>query len=146
MKSLCALMVVLVRTEGSGGEAPGNFFLLLKGNSVLFLHHFAGDCNAILSAVMSVSIWSKTALNFGLDACMRLLDASAMLRASMRISTWAALSLYIVVLLVLCGCARLDITTRSVSLSTGLVDNSEEKLPPRRGPARRAQSPSLRSP
>lgn len=57
---------------------------------------FGGDVSFILIAVMSVSIWLKTAANFGLVFCMRLFDCSAMLRASMMISSSVALSWYMV--------------------------------------------------
>lgn len=57
--------------------------------------YFGCVCSLILIAVMSVSIAAKTAANFGLEFCIRLLDASAMLRASIMISISAWLSLNI---------------------------------------------------
>lgn len=54
---------------------------------------FCGDVvNLTLSAFMSVSILSNIVRNFGLLFCMRLLDASDMLSASIRISISASLS------------------------------------------------------
>lgn len=52
-----------------------------------------GCASFVLSASMSASIWLNTAANFGLDVCMRLLDASAMLRASNRIWSSSAVNM-----------------------------------------------------
>lgn len=59
----------------------------------------------ILSAFKSASICAKTAANLGLEVCMRLLDAKAMLIASLSISISAAVNIVF-----LTGCAGLHVS------------------------------------
>lgn len=83
-----------LRDGGPRAAKPRGAFLLHFCNSVSYLFT-GGDCSFSLSAVMSVSIVSNSALNFGLLFCIRLLLASAMLSASIIISISIVLSLYI---------------------------------------------------
>lgn len=48
-----------------------------------YLVFLSGVLTLILSALRSVSIWAKTAVNLGLLTCMRLFEVMAMLSASL---------------------------------------------------------------
>lgn len=72
----------------------GGFFLLHNCNSVFYLFLF-GVFILILSAFKSASIWLNTAANFGFAVCMRLLLWSAMLIASLSISSSGAVNILV---------------------------------------------------
>lgn len=81
--------------------------MLLICNSVFYLFFVPAAWSGVFilmrSAAMSVSICWKIAANFGLAACMRLLELCAMLSASLRRSISACVNIFLVL------CAELHV-------------------------------------
>lgn len=89
----------------------------------------ASDWTLRSSACRSFATWMYMSANAGflLEFCARLLEAIAICIAPLRYAFSASVN--ILVLLLLCGCARLDITTDGMSLSSGfgrkMLNNSQ---------------------